>query len=35
MVNEYMTRENLMTGGTPFVQAFTAAIVSLIASGGS
>jgi hypothetical protein len=30
-----VTRENLMTGGAPFVQAFTAAITGLIQSGGS
>jgi len=28
--NDYMTRENLMTGGRPFVQAFTRAIVQHI-----
>jgi Peptidase family S41/PDZ domain len=35
IVNDYMTRQNLMTGGAPFVQAFTAAILNLIQSGGS
>jgi hypothetical protein len=35
IVNDYMTRQNLMTGGAPFVQAFTAAIVNQIQSGGS
>jgi hypothetical protein len=29
---DYMTRENLMAGGAPFVQAFTAAIVNLAQS---
>lgn len=29
IVLDYMTRENLMTAGAPFVQAFTAAIVTL------
>jgi len=35
IVNDYMTRQNLMTGGVPFMQAFTAAIVGLIQGGGS
>lgn len=30
---DYMTRTNLMTGGAPYVQAFTNAIVSLIQQG--
>jgi hypothetical protein len=30
IVADYMTRENLMTGGAPFVQAFTNAILNLL-----
>jgi hypothetical protein len=30
IVQDYMTRTNLVTGGSAFVQAFTAAIVNLV-----
>jgi hypothetical protein len=32
---DYMTRENLMTGGVPFVQGFTRLILAEIAKGGA
>jgi len=33
IVQDYMTRTNLLTAGSSFVQAFTAAIVSLVQGG--